>query len=85
MGIMTCTVNTTRVERSNEGFPLCKCGQPFQVYDHYRKRKPKEIYASVAACPTPSCEYHDSGFIGYDYDHLKKKVNEFLPTLPSVR
>lgn len=75
MAVITYQINTTRIERSNEGFRLCFCGSPFIIEDHFRKRKLKEVYATVARCSNPECEYADTGYLGYDYDDLKKRVN----------
>lgn len=77
MTVVTYQIQTTRVQRSNHGFALCECGSPFIIEDHFRKRKPKEVYATVARCSNEKCPMAKTGYIGYDYDDLKVRVNEF--------
>jgi hypothetical protein len=60
---------------SNEGFRLCVCGSEFEIIDHFRKRRPKERIGTAAVCTNKKCEYHESGYIGYDLEDLKRKVN----------
>lgn len=75
MGIMTCTINPVTKTLSNEGFRKCKCGSEFEIIDYFRKRRPSERVGTAAICTNPKCEYHESGFLGYDLQDLIKKVN----------
>lgn len=78
MSVVTYQIKTTRVTRSNEGFPSCECGAVFIVEDHFRKKKSKEVYATVARCSDERCPKAETGYIGEDYNDLKRVVNRIL-------
>lgn len=75
MGVMTVTMSTISKALSNEGFRFCECGSEFEIVDYFRKRRPKERVGTAAICTNKKCQYHDSGFLGYDLEDLKHKVN----------
>jgi hypothetical protein len=75
MSVYSVVVKTNRVERSAQGFPKCiECGSELKCFDHYRKRKPKEVYACVLQCKNNDCQYSHSGWIGHDYSDMIDRV-----------
>lgn len=76
MSIMTVTMSTIRVELPDE-LPLCTCGGKLTAVNHFRKRRPKELVATVALCDNKKCRNHMEGYIGYDIEDLKKRIVKF--------
>lgn len=69
-------MSTIRQQLPDE-LPLCECGGKLTAVNHFRKRKRSELVATVAQCDNPKCKNHNEGYIGYDFDDLKKRIEKF--------
>lgn len=77
MTVITYQVNTIRKRvELPEDLRKCSCGGNMIAEDHFRKRKPKELYGTASWCDNPECEYHKEGFLGYDQDDLIRKMRK---------